>query len=32
MDFDGFSLFLQLIVGVVIFAVFRWAKRLRDAS
>jgi hypothetical protein len=27
---DGFSLFVQLVVSLVIFAAFRWAKNLRN--
>ena len=27
---DGFSLFLELVIGVGVFAAFRWAKNLRN--
>lgn len=31
MDFDGFSLFLQVVAGLAVFALFRWAKGLRGS-
>jgi hypothetical protein len=27
---DGFSLFLQLLAGLAVFAALRWAKNLRN--
>ena len=32
MDYDGYSLMIQVVVSVLIFALFRWAKKLRDES
>ena len=29
---DPFSLFAQLVVGVLVFALFRWAKAQRDLA
>ncbi len=32
MDYEGYSLLLQVVIGVLVFALFRWAKKLRDES